>query len=100
MSSLCVRMMPAYSTMDALKYICVTINYLNSWNKLLEVSYDWCCQEYYDTMNDFFKKFSTILPVKTYSCFKEKRQLHFVEIGGKGYVDKLNIKLPPLEILV
>ena len=51
-------------------------------------------------MNDISKKITTTLPVKTSQYFKDKWKLLLIEIGVKWFMEKVNTKQSPLNILV
>ena len=51
-------------------------------------------------MNDIPKKITTTLPVKTSKYFKDKWTLLLIEIGVKWYMERVNTKQLPLNILV
>ena len=72
MSSGYGRTITATSTTDALKYLWINIDFLNSQLKALEVNYTWNFQYYSNKMNQLIKKITTTIPVKTSQDFKKK----------------------------
>ena len=64
------RLTPDTSTRYYLKCLCISIKFLNSHLKSIEVNYAWICQTYSNNMNEVFRKISAKIPVKTSQGFK------------------------------
>ena len=82
------RPIPKGSTTDALKSLCVGLNFMFTWFKYLEDNYVWHFRSYYENMEQLFKKIPLTNPEPTPQDFRYKQKLDLSDIGGKCYAEK------------
>ena len=77
--------LPEYSILGYLVFLCVILNFINTWLKALESNFAWCCCEYQDNIKRNFK-IPTEKLTPTLKDFKGKCQKLLTDIGGEWYV--------------
>ena len=71
------------STIDYLKSLSFSLNFIDTGLKVLESTFACCCHEYQYKMIELFANITTTNPTPKPKDLKKKRQLHLTDIGGE-----------------
>ena len=91
--------MPILSFKETCYSIFQTIKFIDNWLQWFEVNYENIIIIYKENMSELFKTIPKSLPPKSLNYYKSKYQTTIEAVGGGCFLDKINSKLPPINIM-
>ena len=83
------RPLPEDYTINSFVYICVSINFIDTWTNLLANNFAWCCCTYQENMEEILKNIPSEISTPTLEDFKKKCQTILTDLGGDLYLNTM-----------